>query len=84
MLSDILYNLHSKGNLWLAERDGIRITASSLEELDSLISEHIRQEFSNHKGENLNIKMFFDQSEIPEWMRQYANHYFNRHIRITI
>jgi len=84
MLSDITYNLHSKGNLWLAERDGKRITATSLEELDSLISVDIRQEFIDHKGQNLNIRMYFDQSEIPEWMRQYANHYFNRHIRLTI
>ena len=84
MLSDIIYNLHSKGNLWLAERDGKRITASSMEELDSLISIDIRQEFIDHKGQDLNIRMYFDQSEIPEWMRQYANHYFNRHIRLTI
>ncbi len=62
---------------WIAEGEGIRVSAGSLEELDSRIIEELRKIGVRGKVE---VLYEFDIGTIPAWMRQFHQHYFNRRV----
>ncbi|MBO8180603.1 MAG: DUF5395 family protein [Archaeoglobus sp.] len=66
---------------WIAENEEIRAEGSSLEELDKNLAEKLRK--AGYKG-RLDILMKFDYSTIPDWMRQFHPHYFNRRVVLEI
>lgn len=70
------------GKNWIARNDVLAAEAPTLEALDHEVGTIIKQKGYLEKGEKLDVFMAFDNSAIPQWMRQYSQHYFNRSIRV--
>jgi hypothetical protein len=67
---------------WIAKNEFMSVSASTLEKLDIELEKLIRQKRLIEKGKKVKILMTFDNSTIPQWIRQYSQHYFNRIIEI--
>ncbi|AIG98622.1 DUF5395 domain-containing protein [Archaeoglobus fulgidus] len=63
------------GDVWVAENGEIVAEGHSLDELDRNLELELRK--AGYKG-RVEVFMKFDYSTIPEWMRQFHPHYFNR------
>ncbi len=63
------------GNEWTAENGEITAKGSSLVELDRNLELELKK--AGYKG-RVEVLMKFDYSTIPNWMRQFHPHYFNR------
>ncbi len=70
------------GENWIARNDELSAQAPTLEELDNELRKLVKQKGYVEKRKKLEIFMAFDNSTIPVWMRQYAQHYFNRIIEV--
>ncbi|NVM22443.1 MAG: DUF5395 family protein [Desulfobacterales bacterium] len=70
------------GKNWIARNEVLCAEAPTLEELDNELKKLLREKGCLEKGKKLDIFMAFDNSTIPVWMRQYAQHYFNRIVRV--
>ncbi|OAG26947.1 DUF5395 domain-containing protein [Thermodesulfatator autotrophicus] len=70
------------GKNWVVEAEGFKVKASELDELDRKVASLIKSDpyFAN-KGIR-RVNMFFDMMTIPQWMRQYMQHYFSRIIEL--
>ena len=66
------------GKRWMARNDDLVASAPTLEELDKEVGRLLREAGMVRKGETAQVFMAFDNSTIPQWIRQYAQHYFNR------
>jgi hypothetical protein len=71
------------GSLWVAENGSLAARGRTLEELDRELLSAIRKNRRIEDGEQLQIRMTFDGSSLPEWIRQYSSHYFNRVVTVT-
>ncbi len=70
--------IRHNGRDWVVEGDGLSLSAPTLEELDRKVGTTMREKGLIKEGEKTEVFMAFDNSTIPEWIRQYAQHYFNR------
>lgn len=75
------FTLTHDGECWCARADGIHVRAETLTALDDALLDRLRE--SGREDWPVNVVMRFDRSTLPDWMRQYAYHYFNRHVRFT-
>ena len=67
---------------WIARNDVLYAEAESLRALDDELRELLKEKGYLNQGEKLDMFMAFDNATIPVWMRQYAQHYFNRIVRV--
>jgi hypothetical protein len=70
------------GRHWVARADSWTARGETLEELDQAVADIVRRTEEPSDGRLLEVKMHFDISVIPRWMRQYSNHYFNRLVTV--
>ncbi|MFH1726590.1 MAG: DUF5395 family protein [Elusimicrobiota bacterium] len=70
------------GDRWVAANETISAAAPTLDELDAKIGAIVRGSGRMRDGETLRVRMACDNSIIPQWIRQYAQHYFNRIILV--
>lgn len=56
----------------------MRFSAPTLQELDSDMRRFFKEQGLIRAGKKAEVFMAFDSSTIPQWIRQYAHHYFNR------
>ena len=71
------------GKDWVVENELMTVSAATLEELDIEVGRLMRQKGLVGKGEKKEVYMFCNNSiMIPEWMRPYAQHYFNRILEV--
>jgi len=66
------------GKNWVAGNGEISFSAPTLDELDVQVAEHVRTSEALQRGEKREVRMYFNNAVIPQWIRQYAQHYFNR------
>jgi len=66
------------GRDWLARQGSVTLSAPTLEALDLEVAAFLRARRLIAKGEKAEVFMAFDNATIPQWIRQYAQHYFNR------
>ena len=71
------------GSKWLAANKQFALSASTLEGLDLALERRIKEEGLLKKGEKIKIFMAFDNATLPAWIRQYAQHYFNRMVEFS-
>jgi len=71
------------GRCWAASSDLLTAAAPTLEALDAEVRRALSQSGHLKAGETLQVHMAFDSSTIPQWIRQYAQHYFNRVVDIA-
>ncbi len=77
-------SLEHNGKKWIAKNQQINIEAEELTDLDIQVKEAVIRQNLYPKESKVTVFMNFNQAVIPEWIRQYANHYFNRKITFTI
>ena len=70
------------GKNWIAKNDELCARAITLEALDSEVKRLMKEKGYLEKGKKVDVFMACDKSTIPQWMRQYSHHYFNRIIRM--
>ena len=71
------------GKNWIAKNENLEISAPTLEDLDGRLRTTLREKGWVKKGERRDVYMFSDNAAmIPEWMRPYSQHYFNRIIKV--
>ena len=70
------------GKNWIARNDLLSAEAPTLEELDNKLRKTVKEKGYLEPGKKLDLFMAFDNSTIPQWMRQYSQHYFNRIIQV--
>jgi hypothetical protein len=70
------------GRHWVARADSWTARGETLEEIDQTVAAIVRKTVKPIDGRQLKVKMHFDISVIPQWMRQYSNHYFNRLVTV--
>jgi len=70
------------GKRWIVENDLLKTAAPTLDELDINIKNLLIDKKIIKKGEKAKLFMAFDNSTIPQWIRQYSQHYFNRIVKI--
>lgn len=73
--------LEYNGNNWILTGEGAQVSATSLNELDRKLERALQPQLSQGK---LNVQMRSDNRMIPEWMRPYMNHYFNRLLELPL
>ncbi len=74
--------LSHDGANWTASNDSVHLRAESLEALDRLVEQSLHDELADH--DRLDVFMAFDNEVIPQWIRPYMNHYFNRIIELPL
>ncbi|MEJ2253244.1 MAG: DUF5395 domain-containing protein [Nitrospirota bacterium] len=70
------------GANWVVEHGTNSISAPTLEELDRGVERYLKEEGLLKAGEKAEVFMAFDNSTIPQWIRQYSQHYFNRIVEV--
>lgn len=70
------------GTNWTAKNEFLNASAATLEKLDIKVGKLLNQNGYIEKGQKLKVFMVFDNSTIPQWIRQYAQHYFNRIVEV--
>ena len=70
------------GKNWIAKNNKLSAKGTSLEQLDNNLKKLVRQQGLLDAHEKIDLFMFFDNSTIPQWIRQYSQHYFNRILRV--
>ena len=70
------------GTNWVARNEVLYAEAASLTKLDSELKELLKEKGYLSQGEKLDMFMAFDNATLPVWMRQHAQHYFNRIVRV--
>ena len=69
---------------WVAEDKNMSAKAQTLVNLDIEVARLLKQSRNLVNGSEVKVKMTFDRSVIPEWIRQYSGHYFNRVVTLDI
>jgi len=70
------------GRDWVAENEALSVSAPTLELLDVRLAEKMRARQLVAKGQVKKVVMAFNNATIPQWIRQYAQHYFNRMVEV--
>ena len=76
------FTIRFSDNSWIVENDSLKSSAPTLDELDINVKNLLLDKNIIKKGEKAKLFMAFDNSTIPEWIRQYAQHYFNRIVEV--
>ena len=78
-------SLSHDGEFWIATNESLRARARTLAALDREVARRIGEIGGFASVEDtLEVRMVFDRSVIPEWIRQYSGHYFNRVVKMEL
>ncbi len=69
------------GSNWILSGEGIRLTATELDELDRELETALQPQWEK---EALEIFITSNNDMIPEWIRPYMDHYFNRILELPL
>ena len=70
------------GRDWVIENERLRLARPTIEAIDADVGGAMIQRGMLAEGESCQVLMAFDNATIPEWMRPYAQHYFNRMVTV--
>ena len=79
---EIELSIRHTGQNWLVENESLSVSAPTLDELDRKLRLLLKEKALLKDGEKARVFMVYDNSTIPQWIRQYAQHYFNRILEI--
>lgn len=74
--------LDHDGRNWRLTGGGVTVSAPELTELDRKLEQALEPELSREK--KLNVFMRSNNEMIPEWMRPFMCHYFNRILELPL
>jgi hypothetical protein len=72
------------GYHWIAKNNDIHVRAKEMKDLDKEIIRKVQSLFRESNANYIDVSMAFDNQVVPEWIRQYSNHYFNRRLRVIL
>ena len=75
--------LFHDGKCWIACNQSLFAMGQNLKELDIELK-HKLEKSDFLKSTNVKVKMSFDNSFFPSFIRQYSNHYFNRIVEFEV
>lgn len=78
------FRLTHDGRFWKAEHQELEAHGTTLQALDLSLAKALRKRTPWGSGESVQVRMTFDSSTIPQWIRQYASHYFNRIVTLDM
>jgi hypothetical protein len=84
MKVDLEISLIHDGKQWIARHFFIEARGRTLSELDQDLARCLRESGDFPPSSEVSVCMGFDYDTIPTWLRQYAYHYFNRHILLRL
>lgn len=70
------------GRNWIVSGNGLRIAARELDDIDRELEKALKSRI-DEEGK-LNVFMSSNNEMIPEWMRPFMNHYFNRCLELPL
>ena len=71
------------GHRWVAKNNDLYISAIDLKQLDIQLKRNVKAKYYEENRDYVDVNMSFDNQTVPEWIRQYSNHYFNRRVRVS-
>jgi hypothetical protein len=74
----IEFSIRHTGKEWLVENEMLCVSDPTLDGLDHKLKCRLKAEGVIREGEKVEVFMAFNNATIPQWIRQYAQHYFNR------
>ena len=83
MSKQIEMHLQHDGRDWVAIHGRHVLRRPSLESLDEEVRRHLLRRRCLRPGERAQVLMMFDNRQIPQWIRQYSQHYFNRILEVS-
>lgn len=69
---------------WIAKENNITVSGITLEELEDNIKDSLRKSNRYEKQQIVTVFLGFDTKTLPEWIRPYHAHYFNRYLRFKL
>lgn len=81
-MKKIEFSIIHNGSDWVIENQYLTLSSRTIEGLDIKVRALLRDRGLVQKGETAKVLMAFDNTTIPQWIRQYAQHYFNRIILV--
>ena len=72
------FTLRYAGGRWLAACEAFTVAAAGLGELDRLVERELGRRGLLAAEGPTRVRMSFDRRGLPEWIRQYSSHYFDR------
>jgi len=79
---EIELSMRHTGQDWLVENESLSVSAPTIDELDRQLKVLLKEKLLLQEGVKVRVFMVYDNSTIPQWIRQYAQHYFNRILEI--
>jgi hypothetical protein len=76
--------LRQVGARWVACGDGLTVEADGISEIDEAIRRGIAESGRFPAGTKVEVTLACDRGVIPDWMRPYHSHYFNRIISFVV
>lgn len=81
---DLEVSLIHDGSYWVARHGSLEARGRTLPELDRDLAQRLRERGDFPPASQVAVFMGFDYDTIPTWIRQYAYHYFNRHVSLRL
>lgn len=78
------FRLIHDGQHWVADHPTVSARGHTMAELDRNLARAMRALPDQYDASPVKVRMTFDQAVIPQWMRQYSNHYFNRIVELDL
>ncbi|PID55601.1 hypothetical protein CSB45_15185 [candidate division KSB3 bacterium] len=81
--SRITMTLGHDGRNWTLKNEELAVSADSLDELDRKLEQALHHRWQHEQP--LEVHMMSNNDEmIPEWMKPYMDHYFNRVLELPL
>jgi len=74
--------LDHDGQDWIVSGGDLRIAAKELDDIDRQLETALQPRLA--KDKRIDVIMTSNDEMIPEWMRPFMNHYFNRHLELPL
>ncbi|SFN67891.1 hypothetical protein SAMN05216386_1601 [Nitrosospira briensis] len=84
MTADLEVRLIHDGIKWVAYHQSFEACGHTLLDLDQDLTRCLLDTQLFPDNTQVTVFMVFDYNCIPTWIRQYAYHYFNRHVRLNL
>jgi len=81
-VSTIEMMIDHDGHNWVVSGGNLKISAKELYDIDKQLESALQSELD--LGKRIDVIMTTNNEIIPEWMRPYMNHYFNRHLELPL
>lgn len=69
---------------WVVEGPGVRAQAARLSDVEAEVERQVRESGRFAPGTPVEVFLACDRRVIPEWMRPYQTHYFNRTLSFVL